>query len=528
MAKQAAAPHVGREQWSGQLGFLLAAIGSAVGLGNIWRFPGVAYDNGGGAFLIPYLVALLTAGVPILLLDYSFGHRYRGSAPTVFRRLGKKFEPLGWFQVAISFVIATYYTVIIVWAIRYTFFSLNLAWGDDPAAFFIGDFLQDAGATVTADVVGGIFWPMLALWVVTLAILALGVAKGIERANKIFIPLLAVLFLVLVVRALFLDGAMDGLNAFFTPNWEALADPGVWIAAYSQIFFSLSIAFGIMLTYSSYLRRRSNLVPVSYVAAFANSSFELLAGIGVFSTLGYMAFQQGIAVSELEGITGVVLSFITFPQIITMMPGGPIFGVLFFGSLTLAGFTSLLSIMQVVSAAFQEKFGLSRVQVSVLIGGLCMIISLALFSTTSSLAMLDTVDKYTNEVGVVTSAILMCLIAGVGLRKLPELQAHLNAVSTARVGAWWRILVGVVVPIALAYMLVTSVAELFSEPYGGYPWTFVNLVGWGVVGAMVLAAVVYSLIRWRRPVDDFVPDPIPGFARDSARLGGPTTPEAQR
>src|SRR5699024_10755841 len=108
-------------------------------------------------------------------------------------------------------------------------------------------------------------------------------------------------------RALFLDGAADGLNAFFTQDWGALGDPGVWIAAYSQIFFSLSIAFGIMITYSSYLRRRSNLVPVSYVVAFGNSSFELLAGIGVFSTLGFMAFQQGLAIDELEGITGVGL-----------------------------------------------------------------------------------------------------------------------------------------------------------------------------------------------------------------------------
>ncbi|MHB1064975.1 MAG: sodium-dependent transporter [Georgenia sp.] len=520
--------HTEREQWSGQLGFLLAAIGSAVGLGNIWRFPAIAYDNGGGAVLIPYLVALLTAGVPILLLDYSLGHRFRGSAPAVFRRLGKRFEPLGWFQVAIAFVIATYYTVIIVWSIRYIGFSLSLAWGDDPGGFFIGSFLEDAGPTITADIVGGIFWPMLVLWVVTLVILALGVAKGIERANKVFLPLLVVLFVVLVVRAVFLPGALDGLNAFFTPNWAALADPGVWIAAYSQIFFSLSIAFGIMLTYSSYLRRRSNLVPVAYVAAFANSSFEVLAGIGVFSTLGFMAFQQGISVGELEGISGVALSFITFPQIISMMPGGPIFGVLFFGSLTLAGFTSLLSIMQVISAAFQEKFGLSRVQVSALIGGVCMLISLALFSTTSSLAMLDTVDHYTNEIGVVTSAILMCLIAGFGLRKLPELQAHLNAVSTARVGAWWRVLVGLVVPIALTYMLVTTVVDLVTTPYGDYPWTFVNIVGWSTIGAMVLAAFGYTLVRWRRPVDDFTPDPLPGFAGVPAHRGGQSSPEARR
>ncbi len=507
MAERTTAP--AREQWTGQYGFILAAIGSAVGLGNIWRFPGVAYENGGGAFLIPYLVALLTAGIPVLLLDYSLGHRFRGSAPTVFRRLGKKYEPLGWFQVAISFVIATYYTVIVVWAIRYIGFSVDLAWGEDTTGFFVNDFLQDEGATLSTNIVGGIFWPMLVVWLAVLVVLALGVKRGLERANRIFMPLLVILFAAMVVRALFLEGATDGLNAFFTPNWEALLDANVWIAAYSQIFFSLSIAFGIMITYSSYLRRRSNVAPTGYVVAFANSSFELLAGIGVFATLGFMAAQQGVAIDEMEGITGVLLSFATFPQIVSMMPGGPIFGILFFTSLTLAGFTSLISILQVVSAAFQEKFGLSRVQVSLFIGGLAAVISLALYSSTSGLAILDTVDKYTNEVGVVVSAIATCVIVTLGAKKLPELRAHLNAVSTGHLGRWWSVLIGAVVPIALAIMLVSSLVDLFAEPYSGYPWTFVTIAGWGVVGLMVVAALLYTLVPWRRPVDDFEPDPLP-------------------
>src|SRR5690606_37845914 len=188
--------------------------------------------------------------------------------------------------------------------------------------------------------------------------------------------------------------------------------------------------------------------PTGYVVAFANSSFELLAGIGVFATLGFMAAQQGIAIGDMS-LTGPMLSFATFPQIVSMMPGGPIFGILFFTSLTLAGFTSLISILQVVSAAFQEKFGLSRVQVSLLIGGVAAVISLALYSSTSGLAVLDVVDKYTNEVGVVVSAIATCVIVTLGARKLPELRAHLNAVSTGHVGRWWSVLVGAIVPIAL-------------------------------------------------------------------------------
>ena len=137
-----------RDSWSGQTGFLLAAIGSAIGLGNIWRFPGVAYTNGGGAFLIPYIVALLTAGVVILLFDYALGHRYRGSAPAVFRRLNTKFEWIGWLQVGISFAIITYYAVIIAWAVRYVGYSVNQAWGEDSAGFFVGEFLLGGFAVI--------------------------------------------------------------------------------------------------------------------------------------------------------------------------------------------------------------------------------------------------------------------------------------------------------------------------------------------------------------------------------------------
>ena len=508
-----------REQWSGQLGFILAAIGSAVGLGNIWRFPGVAYENGGGAFLVPYLVALLTAGIPVLLLDYSIGHRFRGAAPTAFRRLtgGRGGEALGWFQVAVSCAIILYYTVIIAWSASYLVFSLTEAWGDDPAAFFVGEYLQAADAGIGFDFVPGVLVPLLLIWVLVIAILALGVQKGVERANVVFLPLLVLLFLALVVRALFLDGAMDGLNAFFTPNWAALADPGVWVAAYSQIFFSLSIAFGIMVTYASYLRRRANLSSTGLVVGFANSSFEILAGIGVFAALGFMAAQSGTTVAELEGITGVSLAFIAFPQIISMMPGGPVFGVLFFTSLMLAGLTSLLSILQVVSGAFQEKFGLSVRQAAVRIGALAAVVSVALFSTTTALPVLDTVDKYVNEVGVMFSAIATTVLVTWVVKRLREQQGHLNAVSSFQVGTWWRVLIGIVVPAVLAYIFLSGVVSLVTEGYGGYPRWFTNLLGWGVVAALPVAAAVVTALRWRHDVDEFVPDTISGAAATGQR-----------
>jgi len=278
--------------------FILSAIGSAVGLGNIWRFPYVAYEGGGGAFLIPYLCALLTAGIPLLFFDYAIGHRFRGSAPLAFRRMHRAAEPLGWWQVLISVVIALYYAVIIAWAAMYTWFSAQLSWGaGNEEAFFGAEFLQSedvAEVGVSTTFVPQVGIPLAVVWVVVIVIMALGVKRGIGAANTILMPLLTLMFAALVVQSLFLPGAIDGLNAFFTPNWEALADPAVWASAYGHIFFSLSVAFGIMVTYASYLKRKTDLTGSGLVVAFANSGFEILAGIGVFAALGFMAQAQGV------------------------------------------------------------------------------------------------------------------------------------------------------------------------------------------------------------------------------------------
>lgn len=288
-----------RPQWGTRAGFIMAAVGSAVGLGNIWRFPAVAYENGGGAFFLPYLFAILTAGIPLLVLEFTLGHKYRGSAPLTFARLNKKSEWIGWWQVAISFVISTYYAVIIAWAMSFAYFSFGQKWGNDPGAFLFGDYLKLAEAPgQVGSIVPSVFIPLVLVWVIALGVLFKGVKKGIEAANKIFIPALVILFLVIVVRAVTLDGAAQGLDAFFKPNWSLIAEPKVWVAAYGQIFFSLSIGFAIMVTYSSYLPKKTDLTNNAFITAFANSGFELLAGIGVFAALGFMAQQQGVAVSE--------------------------------------------------------------------------------------------------------------------------------------------------------------------------------------------------------------------------------------
>lgn len=485
-----------RGAFSSRKVFILAAIGSAVGLGNIWRFPYVAYENGGGAFLIPYLIALLTAGIPFLLMDYAIGHKHRGSAPLSFARMRRGTEFLGWWQVGICFLIAVYYAAVIAWALRYMLFSLNEAWGDDPEGFFVTEFLETGEPGVSLEVVLGVLTPLVIVWLAVLVIMALGVEKGVGRLSLYFIPILIVAFAILVGRAVTLDGATDGLDAFFSPNWEALTEPGVWAAAYGQIFFSLSIGFGIMITYASYVDRRSDMPGAGLVVGFANSGFELLAGIGVFAALGFMAQASGVAVDEVvEG--GIGLAFIVFPALISQAPAGALIGVLFFGSLVIAGMTSLVSVIEVVVSAVRDKFEMTRLSASMAVGVPAALMSLVLFSTTSGLHVLDIVDHFINQYGILLVAVVSMLVVAWALRSLPVLADHLNHNGSLKLGKVWFALIAVVAPLVLGYILVDALVTDIKTPYGGFPAWMLAVFGWGGAVSVVAFGLVASLVRWR-------------------------------
>ena len=489
-----------REQWGTRYGFILATAGSMIGLGDIWRFPYIAYDNGGGAFLIPYLVALLTAGIPLLIMEFGIGHRTRGSAPLGFLRTHRFSQSIGWWQVAICFVVAAYYAVIIAWGIRYMGFSVTLQWGRNPESFLFGRFLQAADEPGSiGSYVSGVVTPLIVVWLITLVILALGVRRGLEMSNKIFMPLLVVLFVVLVGRSLFLDGASVGLDALFTPDWSAMANAEVWIAAYSQVFFSLSIGFGIMITYSSYLRRNADLTGSALVTGFANSSFEILAGIGVFAALGFMSTSAGVPVDQIAD-QGIGLAFIAFPQIISTLPAGAhLFGLLFFGSLVLAGLTSLVSIVEVVVAAIQDRFHVSRRTAVAVGGGAIAVVSVAVFPTDQGLYYLDVIDHFLLEYGITLSALVSIVVVAWLLRGLQPLAAHANQTSAVKVGRTWSILLGLVTPLALGFIIVQATIDELSAPYGDYPQAFVTITGWVVAAAALLFGILASLPQWREP-----------------------------
>ncbi|WP_084141425.1 sodium-dependent transporter [Corynebacterium sputi] len=488
-----------RAVFSTRTAFLMAAIGSAVGLGNIWRFPYVAYESGGGAFLIPYLVALLTAGIPLLFLDYAMGHRFRGSPPKAFRRFSRKAETVGWIQVGVAFFITLYYSLILGWALLYAFKSFGKTWGDDANGYFFESFLQmDADATVSSTVIWPIAGALLLVWILTIGILYAGVDKGIGGVAKLFVPLLIVLFMVVVVFSLTLDGAVDGLNAFFTPDWTALANPGVWIAAYGQIFFSLSVAFGLMVTYASYLRPRTNLTASGLTVGFSNSAFEVLAGVGVFATLGFMAMQAGSAIDEVA-TSGIGLAFVAFPTVISQMGGlfGSIFGFLFFASLFLAGLTSLMSLLETVVSSVQDKLDLNRKTAVLGVGIPMAVLAMILFPTTSGLATLDVMDKFTNSLGIVGVALIAVIIIAWVNRRTDELSKHLDAVSSFSTRGWWKLFINVITPVVLLAILVPEVINLVTEPYEGYSQVQIGIFGWGVVALIIIAAVIFSTRPWK-------------------------------
>lgn len=490
-----------REVFPTRMAFILAAIGSAIGLGNIWRFPYVAFENGGGAFLIPYLVALLTAGIPILFFDYVLGHRSRSSAPMSFRVVSKSFEPLGWFQTGVATVIGIYYAVIIGWALSYTVFSITEAWGDDAGTFFEATYLHAGELSLgnAFSFVPGILIPLIIVWVIVLGVLFLGVQGGIARFSKIFIPVLVVLFLALVVRSLFLPGAVDGLNALFTPDFSALAKADVWVAAYGQIFFSLSVGFGIMITYAAYLRRRTNLTGSGLVVAFSNSSFEILAGVGVFAALGFMAHAAGTGVDEVAA-GGVGLAFVGFPTLISQMPGGPIFGVLFFLSLVFAGLSSLISIIQVPVQAVAEKLGISNRTSLAIVGGGMALVSLLTMPTATGLTVLDVADAFANNIGIVGGALLAIIAVAWIKRSTPLLRDHLNAISSFRIGKMWTIALTIITPIVLGFMLVQ---QIWTYATTGYTETSADIIGWVIIAVLIIAAVVLSVLPWPRASQEF-------------------------
>ena len=481
-----------REQWGSRAGFILAAVGSAIGLGNIWRFPYMAYENGGGAFFIPYLFAMLTAGIPFMIMEFTLGHKLRSAAPRAFAKLGSKYEWLGWFQVFIAAVIAVYYVAVIGWAISYLGFSFKQSWGSDTNAFFFSEYLKLGEHSPSQ--LGGfqlhIAIPMMIAWAITFAAIYSGVKGGIERASKIMMPLLFIMVLGLITRVVFLPGALDGLNYLFQPDFSKILDAKVWSAAYGQIFFTLSVGFAIMIAYSSYLPSKSDINNNAFMTVLINCGFSITAGVLIFAVLGYMAQEQAKPLTEVVS-AGVGLAFVTIPAAINLLPAPYILGPLFFLALVVAGLSSHISIIEAVTSAVIDKLNWSRKKAAIVVCGTGFIVSMA-FATNGGLLLLDLVDYFINNVALLSSCLLELLIVG-WLVKIADIRQYANSISDFTIGKWFELCIRFISPIMLAIILVTNLYKTLAEGYGGYDMSDLLTLGWGLVGMMIVVSIIINL-----------------------------------
>lgn len=497
-----------RSVWGSKFGFLMAAIGSAVGLGNIWRFSYVAYDNGGAAFLIPYVVAILVAGLPIMIVEYGLGHKERGAAPLAFHRGSKNWEWFGWWMPTIATIgIQLFYAVVMAWCLRYIIFAFDLSWGKDTADFFFNSFLNiDTTLSKPGENpfnFGGINWDILAstavVWFICWIICFREVNKGIEKACTIFMPLLFILTSILVVWSLTLEGAMDGVKAYIVDvDFEKLLDTKTWSAAFGQIFFSLSLGFGIMITYASYLPKKVNITRSAIITTVCNCGYSVFAGFAVFATLGFMANAKGVAVSEVVN-AGPALAFVTYPEAINQLPfANSTFGVLFFFTLLIAGLSSGISLIEAFTCSIVDKFKISRGKV---VSVICLLgfFGSVVFTTQAGLIVLDIVDHFVNQYGLLVGGLVECIFVG-WIIKAKVINKHINDSidSGMKLPKIWNFLVCFVSPLILGVILIQSLINDFSENYEGYSTMALNIYGSAFIACTLVIALILAFVPWAK------------------------------
>jgi NSS family neurotransmitter:Na+ symporter len=468
----------------------MAAIGSAVGLGNVWRFPYITYTNGGGAFLIPYFIALFTAGIPMLILEFSFGHWSRQGAPGAFQKIGKKWEWVGWWSSLVPFVIVAYYVVVMAWCFSYMIYSFDIRWGTNASHFFLTDFL---GTTPSPLDIGGIqlpvFLSLIVIWFLVFAILYKGVGR-IGKIVMITVPLPWILLLILTIRGVTLPGSIEGISYYLTPNFSKLTDVNVWLAAYAQVFFSVGIAQGIMITYASHLRKKSDISNNAVIIALADTGTSFLAGFAVFSVIGYLAMSQGVGIENL-GIAGPSLAFITYPTAIALFPvATTLFGVLFYIALLTFGIDSAFSMIEPMSIGLHTKWRMTKQRATALICFAGFLASLV-FTTGSGLHWLDIVDHFISSFGLVLVGLVECLILG-WVFHLAILRDNANKTSDILIGRWWDFLIKYVVPCILTILLLAAVYQNILSPYVE-PW-WVIIPG-GVLPCLGIFLISFLLMR---------------------------------
>lgn len=408
-----------RDSFNSRLGFVLACIGSAVGMGNIWLFPYRVGQYGGAAFLIPYFLFIVIIGFSGVIGEMSFG-RAMGTGPLgAFRKAsqmrgGNWGEWIGMIPVVGSLGIGIGYSVVVGWIIRFLAGSIT-------GSVMIGDTGEYFGAL--ASNFGSVVWHMIGL-VIVFVCMAYGISTGIEKVNKIMIPAFFLLFIVMAFRIFMLENAQYGIMYMLKPNWEQVAKPETWVYALGQAFFSLSLAGSGTIVYGSYLKKTEDVVESAKNVAL----FDTLA-----SLLAVFVIIPAVFAFGLDPASGPPLMFITMPKVFQMMPMGRIFAIIFFLAVLCAAITSLINLFETPVEALQEKFGFSRKKAVVIVAVAATIVGICIESGDSVSVWMDIVSIYIIPLGALLAAVMFFWVCG---SKFAREQAQMG--RKKEIGKWFE------------------------------------------------------------------------------------------
>lgn len=445
-----------RDQWGSKLGFIFAAAGSAVGLGNLWKFPYLAGQNGGGVFVLIYLGLVLLIGFTLMMAELVLGRATQLSPVGAYRKLKEKWAWVGAIGVLASFLIVTYYSVIGGWIIKYIVSALTGAFNTTDLGTLEGVFLNFIGAPVEPLIYHGIFMLM------TLAIVMGGISGGIEKASKILMPGLFIMMIVLMIRSITLPGAMAGVEYLLKPDFSKL-NMGVVVSALGQVFFSLSLGMGVIVTYGSYLPKDENLVESSLIIPALDTIIALLAGLTILPAVFALGFDPA---------GGPGLLFITLPGVFAKMPFGGFFGVLFFVLVLFAAVTSSISLLEAAVSLTVDEFKWDRKKATIGLGVLAFLIGVPSSLANGPVLGNKTFIAGTNffdSMGIITDNLLLPLAALTLAIFIGWVWGTDKAVAEATndgkvkfgLASTWAFVIKWIAPLAIGYILISGLIPLF-------------------------------------------------------------------
>ncbi len=442
-----------RSSFTGKIGFILAAAGSAVGLGNIWRFPYLAAKYGGGIFLLVYIILAVSFGFALMCAEIAIGRKTGQSAITAFKALDKRFSFVGWLCAIIPAIILPYYSVIGGWVMKYfaTFISGGMEKAANPQYFdsFTGKIYEPVGW----------FFLFLALTALTVA---LGVQKGVESVSKIMMPILVVLTLFVAGYSVFMPGALEGVKYYILPDFSKFSATTV-LAAMGQLFYSMSLAMGIMITYGSYMKKEISIEKSVRQISVFDTGIAFLAGL--------MVIPPVFAVSGNADINaGPGLMFKTLPQVFSTMTGGAVIGTVFFLLVFFAAFTSSISLMETVVSIIEDKLHWNRKKICIIVFVFCLLLGIpsslgfSLWSAVklAGLSILDMFDFISNSVLMPITALATCIFVGYYLKPKTVIEEiELNGKFKSK--KLFIIVIKYIAPICIVLILITSVLNGLSS-----------------------------------------------------------------